>query len=958
MLLLQFPAIFSPESWSFTFYEGLLRIPPDDFFEKSCAELGSGNGWVSIALATSHSLRSMHGYDLNPKAVVCATLNLILNSFDLSGQPILDPVGVPVLSKVAFFESDLLSQALDLNRTYHKIIGCIPQVLNPDPTTLNQRPVASLTDDQLYDLSNYCEPQGYLEDRFGLGLIAKAIEQAIVCLKPWGSLILNLGGRPGRATLEKMFYRRGFTLNEVWSTFVEQAMDTEIQKLIEIEKISAHRFEFYLNGERKLPISASAAFAFAKTGGRISHKLTVYEAKLPSPKETAQILEFVGSETFKNLHASMDLSTDDGEVFRERVKFLSFLTTILKDAQGIPYGPSEGLWSLRTAFAAYCRYYFGAKVGPNHVLAAPTRQSLIGNHILLFAPRLALIDRRLLLSSAGRVIRTSAEFVGTEILELPCKAHITLEFINALKPDLVVTGLTEFENQSESELKALIAQTEKFDCRLIVDISDHLDFSSQPGENAALGLLSHSKMPKHVAYAAELVKNKVYSDLDLCFLLTNNQTYLELATRCAEFTFCRVPLLHQHYYEKLIGDLLEFHLADARGIEAEAGPLVSDPTLKPRPEAISAFNQVAIGNTGIPINERTIRLDYGENCLPLPHALTEAIFEGFLIKQMARDSFDSKAAVLAWLKRFCNVTNLDTLIEGLGVAPLFTAFLTRVKARGETLVVPTGCYGEFLTAATLLETKVERVTTSEAESFKLTAGAVEQFLAGHSLSKVWIFINAPFVNPTAASYSRSELAALATVAEKHGAGIAIDATFQGLGHSGSEEYVDCAVLNKTDWILFGTVSKLFAAGGLRYGFAACPDHNLNLALLQTGVNRPHRTVRYAIKALFDKMLNADPAITSYLERQNQILRDRAARLSERLTGVGFEVLPPHGGLFLVAKSKKISGDALARKLFDKTDLLVNGDSWTGVPGYVRFVLSVTDESFEEALRRLRDFRGG
>lgn len=45
------PSIFIPEDWSFTFYEGLNRHPDSIFKDRTVAELGCGNGWISIAIA-------------------------------------------------------------------------------------------------------------------------------------------------------------------------------------------------------------------------------------------------------------------------------------------------------------------------------------------------------------------------------------------------------------------------------------------------------------------------------------------------------------------------------------------------------------------------------------------------------------------------------------------------------------------------------------------------------------------------------------------------------------------------------------------------------------------------------------------------------------------------------------------------------------------------------------------
>jgi methionine S-methyltransferase len=51
LTMMEIPSIFIPEDWSFTFYEGLNRHPDSIFRDKTVAELGCGNGWISIALA-------------------------------------------------------------------------------------------------------------------------------------------------------------------------------------------------------------------------------------------------------------------------------------------------------------------------------------------------------------------------------------------------------------------------------------------------------------------------------------------------------------------------------------------------------------------------------------------------------------------------------------------------------------------------------------------------------------------------------------------------------------------------------------------------------------------------------------------------------------------------------------------------------------------------------------------
>ncbi|MFX8972757.1 hypothetical protein ABTN24_19790, partial [Acinetobacter baumannii] len=85
--------------------------------------------------------------------------------------------------------SDLLQKPLLREERFDRVIGCIPQVLHPVPEK-GESETEDLSYEDLYDLSNYCFNQGILEDRFGLPLIARAIEEAQLCLNPQGSLTL------------------------------------------------------------------------------------------------------------------------------------------------------------------------------------------------------------------------------------------------------------------------------------------------------------------------------------------------------------------------------------------------------------------------------------------------------------------------------------------------------------------------------------------------------------------------------------------------------------------------------------------------------------------------------------------------------------------------------------------------------------------------------------------------
>jgi methionine S-methyltransferase len=69
-----------------------------------------------------------------------------------------------------------------------------------------------------------------------------------------------------------------------------QAADTDISALVEIEKNSPHRFEFFMGLSGDQPICARTAWAYGKAGGRISHALSVYSCQLRQPNQVLTLV--------------------------------------------------------------------------------------------------------------------------------------------------------------------------------------------------------------------------------------------------------------------------------------------------------------------------------------------------------------------------------------------------------------------------------------------------------------------------------------------------------------------------------------------------------------------------------------------------------------------------------------------------------------------------------------------
>ncbi|XP_037471703.1 methionine S-methyltransferase-like, partial [Triticum dicoccoides] len=184
LTMMEIPSIFTPEDWSFAFYEGLNQHQDSTSRDKTYGELGCGNGWISIALAEKLSPLKVYGLDINPRAIKIAWINLYLNALDDNGLPVYDREGKTLLDRVEFHESDLLSYCIDNKIELDCIVGCIPQILNPNPEAMSKIMTENSSEKFLYSLSNYCALQVFFEDQFGLGLIARAVEEGIAVIKP------------------------------------------------------------------------------------------------------------------------------------------------------------------------------------------------------------------------------------------------------------------------------------------------------------------------------------------------------------------------------------------------------------------------------------------------------------------------------------------------------------------------------------------------------------------------------------------------------------------------------------------------------------------------------------------------------------------------------------------------------------------------------------------------------
>nr|CAD1824517.1 unnamed protein product [Ananas comosus var. bracteatus] len=742
LTMMEIPSIFIPEDWSFTFYEGINRHPDSIFKDKTVAELGCGNGWISIALAEKWSPLKVYGLDINPRAVKVAWINLFMNALDENGNPIYDEEGKTLLDRVEFHESDLLSYCRENKIELERIIGCIPQILNPNPEAMSKMITENSSEEFLYSLSNYCALQGFVEDQFGLGLIARAVEEGIAVIKPMGFMIFNMGGRPGQGVCRRLFERRGFRITQLWQTkvmqlvclclflshyfsYVEnlileyycsneilQAADTDISALVEIEKNSRHRFEFFMGLIGDQPICARTAWAYGKSGGRISHSLSVYSCQLRLPNQVKKIFDFLKN-GFREVGSSLDLSFDDDSVADEKIPFLAYLAGFLKENSFIPYEPPAGCLHFRNLVAGFMKIYHHIPLNTDNVVVFPSRAVAIESALRLFSPRLAIVDEHLTKHLPKQWL-TSLAIDGTmsndrkddilTVIEAPRQSDLMIELIQKLKPQVVVTGMAHFEAITSSAFENLLNTTKVIGSRLFLDLSDHLELSSLPGSNGVLKYLAGKTMPSHAAILCGLVKisllsarHQVYSDLEVAFVISEDVTIYEALSKTVELLEGHTALFSQHYYGCLFHELLAFQIADRHPLpERECADAKSMEMIGFSTSAISSLNESELSINGF-AEHPVIHMDVDQSFLPIPSLVKACIFESFARQNMVESETDVRSAIQTLVKNnygFPSDTNSEIIYANSHLALFNKLVLCCIQEKG------TMCFPQELTATT------------------------------------------------------------------------------------------------------------------------------------------------------------------------------------------------------------------------------------------------------------------
>ncbi len=977
------PAVFSPELWGRTFAEGLLK-GKEQFHGKRIVEVGTGSGWISLLLLFVTNVKEVLGLDLNPVAVTMAKLNTWLNGTTADGGYVLSMAGEPIVKAFQAEVSDLLSTPLSTGQHFDHVIGCIPQVLHPNPVKgeLNfgigdSENTEALSEKDLYDLSNYCFEQGILEDRFGLPLIARALEQAQLCLNPGGRVTLVLGGRPGRHAIESMFDRRGYESKLVWMRRIQQADDTDLASLVDLEAEHGIRFHFFMSRDSELSVSAATAVKLLAAGRQVFHDLLVYQADTRFEPEVFAFVRNLNHMKLESLRKELDFS----RLGHEKISFLSRLSRSLLDVKTIPYPHERGDLSIRSILARYLNGFCYYPVDASELFIAPSRAELVDMVLRMVA---SSGDRILLSSSVAAVYERVACDNGLDLTVGNDDLSELNQLDDLVAPKVVLISPRQLLNPSPINFKAICQQARQHPDRwYLIDDSESFTISSQLGSNMTLRFAGQEPLPENLILLYGLIKNTISRDLELSFLINAPAAWMEGLEIGSELSYSRIAYPTQLLYEWLFDDLMTFPFPDqvlerklnANNLHGDSNhseashlgaaklsvtPLITELSKDP----CFAAKPIDLETPGL------IRLDYGEFESPVPDILVKGLLKGFLDEETTIQPQIVSERVAAYMKWTRKVAiSGKRIVLGQGVFPLFGAMikaLSKRLGRPCLVAVPDGSYGPLYPMLTYYGARLVEVKTAPERAFLISPKDIAALPEKPDL----LWLTQPN-NPSGIFLDPERLRTIIENCHKQGIYVFSDEIFFLLSDHRLGKWTPSSLSagsfasgpSGSNIFMVDGIAKSFAAGGMRCGFMVTPDEDWAQEIA-AHVSPPPAAILRAWDALYSAFLEKAPhqmmdvsqafsEVETYLTSQRKILSSRREELITLLKSKGLDDgydTPYRGGLFLLAKL-----DSKHEQLAKQYKLLTNPAAWGRTPEMVRMCFCIDDAAFRATMERLSKF---
>lgn len=298
----------------------------------------------------------------------------------------------------------------------------------------------------------------------------------------------------------------------------------------------------------------------------------------------------------------------------------------------------------------------------------------------------------------------------------------------------------------------------------------------------------------------------------------------------------------------------------------------------------------------------------------------------------------------------------DEVLVTSGATEALAAALMALLAPGDEVVLFEPLYDSYIPVIRQCGA-VPRIVRLEAPEWHVPE---EALAAAFGPATKLVLINSP-MNPTGKLFAESELAAIATLAERHNAYLLCDEVYEHLVFDGQRHEPIATLPGMRERTLrIGSAGKSFSLTGWKVGYVSGPRELVSV------VAKAHQFLTFTTPPNLQRAVAyAFARDDAYFDGLAASLAAKRDRLAAGLTSVGFEVLPAEGTYFLTALTNGV-GPRFGSDVEYASWLTIEGGVAT-VPcsafyagnnppqNMIRFCFCKKDDVLDAAVARLRTF---
>ena len=303
-----------------------------------------------------------------------------------------------------------------------------------------------------------------------------------------------------------------------------------------------------------------------------------------------------------------------------------------------------------------------------------------------------------------------------------------------------------------------------------------------------------------------------------------------------------------------------------------------------------------------------------------------------------------------------NYTIDEAVFTAGGKLALFNTIQVLVD-HGDEVILPVPYWVSFKDIIEYAGGKTVFLETSEAESFRITADAIERAITPRTKA---IILNSPS-NPAGSIVTAEDLERIVHLAHERGIYLLLDECYVYLNYSGKCVSGGSYTFAKDHIVVLGSLSKTYAMTGWRAGYAlAAKPVAANLSKLQS--QSTSNTTSFVQKAAIAALASSQECVEQF---RNEFIDLRDYMLAKLATIPGVTCTKPEGAFYVypnvgayIGKGGIKSATELATRMLHEAHVVAVPGEAFGTAEHVRLSYPVTKQNIDEGVRRMGEFLTG